>query len=222
MRRAREQDQLAQQRAAQASFRASQAEPVASSNGTVELGPLDTTLKLKWNRANCPQYDDESTLKASILSCLTTTQIAALDNFIVSDKSKPASTASNGKTKGKSKSGSAVISFKTLSAAIALYQALGGPARTPALHGLEAKWAAGEPPAAARPVLGTQESAAPSDRPAAQNKASAVRHLFYAAYIPRLTCRLQTSSDEASILQRMRERARLEAEIRAQDEAEES
>lgn len=104
------------------------------SSGVIELGPLDTTLKIKWLKSAHPQL-----LAATDWLTFISTHLLSpeMDSLVLSPKflANP--------TKGKH--GSGVISFKTLRAAVRLMEAVSAGGNH--WQGIEVNWASGSIPA---------------------------------------------------------------------------
>ncbi len=175
-----------------------------SGHGSEALGPLDTTLRLKWLRKAFPTLETSSEAISSLLLPFTSNG-ATIDSIVLSTKM-----ASNPKLKN----GTAVVALKTLSAAVRVMEAA---ASGQALKGIEVTWAAGKEPAIlARSRAGEEaekQSAIPEKR-----EAPTPTYVQPLAKAPKL--------DEDSILNQLRarerERERMEEEIRRQDEEEEA
>ena len=159
-----------------------------------EVGPLDTTLRLKWLRKQLPFLELGNDSIYSKLPVPT----SSIDSIVVSAK-----LAGNPKTKY----GTALVSFRTLSAAVKVVEA----ATSKQMEGIEATWASGQEPEIVRsrrergPADG-QTSPVQAEKPATNGRAATIQP-------PRL--------DETNVLDKMRareqERARMEEEIRNQD-----
>ncbi|GAA6047069.1 hypothetical protein JCM3770_004181 [Rhodotorula araucariae] len=165
--------------------------------GPVDLGPLDKTLKVKWSKAAHPNLTSADAVEAFLARALAP-QKADIDSVVLSSK-----TLANS---AKGKHGSGVVAFRTLSAAVRVVEGkeADGEGRW---AGFEVDWAAGTPPAALR----AQPAPAASAPPIASPPAS----------VP-LSSSAFARADEDSILARLRqkEREKLMAEMRAQDEVE--
>jgi hypothetical protein len=161
-----------------------------SLNVSVLSGPLDTTIRLKWPRKAYPEYDSTSQL-ASLLAPYGT-----VDSIVISDKYK---------TNPKLKYSTAVVSFRTIAAAVRCLDDAG--AKGTPLEQVEGKWASGEPPAAIR---GSRQ---PADRPPKSTTPT-----------PTTAPRPPLNINEDEVLEKLREaeRQRLEEQIRRQDEADEA
>ena len=177
----REREEAEQQQRRDAARSAAKAKAVADPD-VVQLGEMDTTVHLKWSKASRSRFvageDDLAPLRR-----ILETHAGSLDSLRLLGKGR-----------------SAVAVFSTLSAAA---KAVELPSRSlPECADLEAKWAAGAPPAA----LGSR--AAPA-KPAAAPPPLA-----------------QVVPDELATLNamraRQREREALEAQIRAQDAEDEA
>ncbi|GAA5837989.1 hypothetical protein JCM9279_004094 [Rhodotorula babjevae] len=170
----------------------------------VDLGPLDKTLKVKWLKARHPTLTTPDAVEAFLSGALAPLR-PDIDSVVLSAKTLAAAATGAGPTKGKH--GSGVVAFRTLSAAVRVVR---GKEADPqgVWADFEVDWAAGSPPAA----LG----AAPPPAATAPRPPSPPRAPSFAA--PTSTA----ASDEDSILARLRqkEREKLMAEMRAEDEAE--
>jgi DnaJ family protein C protein 17 len=145
LRREKDQQEQARRQSALAQSAAT-ASPVVHTAGVHGLDPLDTTLRLKWPRASLPDCDSEAGLRALLLPHLPSTD--SIDSLVISSKLKASP------SKSKNKSGSAVVSLKTLNATIKLVQAA---ERKKLPEGFEVTWAAGEVPKLARAAMGLME-----------------------------------------------------------------
>lgn len=169
-----------------------------------ELGPLDTTVRLKWQRKLYPAFElDEDAITANL-----PVKKSSIESIVISTKM-----AANPKLK----SGTAMVALKTLTAAVALVDASskGG------LEGVEITWAGGKEPDVVKqarerdqPALSNNGNGSASSKRSASNTPEPTQHSFK---LPKL--------DESDILSKMRarerERERLEEEIRQQDADEE-
>lgn len=172
-----------------------------SGPGADDLGPLDTTVRLKWLRKQYPALELDG--GASIYDILPIPR-ASVDNVLVSGKM-----ASNPKLKY----GSAVISLHTLSAAIKLVESAGKDN----LQSIEVTWAAGEEPLIVRRSRGSTGGNMSTfngnydsvKSPAAKTQAT-------------IPTQLDEDSVLAALRARERERARIEEEIRRQDAEEDA
>jgi DnaJ family protein C protein 17 len=115
------------------------------------LNPLDTTLRLKFPRSPVFDADPEASLRALMAAHVPA---EAIDSLVVSTKVKA--------SPSKSKSGSAVVSLRTLNATVKLVKAAEDGKLPP---GFEVKWAAGEVPKLARAAMGLMEAEQDSDAP---------------------------------------------------------
>ncbi|TKA51048.1 hypothetical protein B0A53_05843 [Rhodotorula sp. CCFEE 5036] len=167
--------------------------------GVVELGPLDKTLKVKWQRSVHPSLGSVEALTTFFRTALAPHD-PDLDSVVLSSKTLA--------QPSKGKFGSGVVAFRSLKAAV---RAVKGKAADPdgMWRGFEVDWAAGQPPAA---LGGASTNPAPpvaAASPAPQP-------------IPKTT---PVSANEDAVLaklrQRERERERLMEEMRRQDEEEE-
>lgn len=112
----------------------------------VLLGPLDTAIKIKWPRKRFKQFDDQSAL-SSLLQPFGT-----IDSILLSSKFL---------TNPGVKTGSAVVSFKTVDEAAKVIKKAaieGSP-----FEGMTVSWAAGAPPASLSSFPATQEEPATVD-----------------------------------------------------------
>lgn len=139
MREAREAGALEQEAKADGARRDEQerkrrAEDAARRSGAVELGPLDTTLRVKWAPGAHPDVLDAASLQAK-LKALVAPNTLDVDSVVLSAKFKANPT--------KGKHASAVVAFKSLRAAVRVVEA----STSAAWDGIEVAWAAGEPPA---------------------------------------------------------------------------
>ncbi|GAA5924838.1 hypothetical protein JCM3775_005483 [Rhodotorula graminis] len=169
----------------------------------VDLGPLDKTLKVKWLKARHPTLTTPDAVEAFLAGALAPLR-PDIDSVVLSAKTLAAAAGT-----AKGKHGSGVVAFRTLSAAVRVVR---GKEADPqgVWADFDVDWAAGSPPAA----LGqAPKPASTAPRPPSPPSASAPS---FAA--PSST----TASDEDSILARLRqkEREKLMAEMRAEDEAE--
>lgn len=161
-----------------------------------QLGDLDTTVRLKWPRKSFPQLEQD---KDAIRSLLPAQAAINLDSIVLSSKM-----ASNPKLK----SGTAVVSFKTLTSAVAVVDASGQGK----LAGIEVSWASGTEPEAVSRQKGRAAEQSRKRSPPREDHAEPIMKL------PKL--------DENSVLDKLRarerERERMEEEIRRQDAEDES
>ncbi|GAA5895136.1 hypothetical protein JCM8208_000122 [Rhodotorula glutinis] len=166
----------------------------------VDLGPLDKTLKVKWLKARHPTLTTPDAVEAFLAGALAPLR-PDIDSVVLSTKTLAAA--------AKGKHGSGVVAFRTLSAAVRVVR---GKEADPqgVWADFDVDWAAGSPPAA---LGAAPQPAATAPRPPSPPSAPAPS---FAA--PSST----TASDEDSILARLRqkEREKLMAEMRAEDEAE--
>jgi DnaJ family protein C protein 17 len=157
-----------------------------------ELGPLDTTLRLKWSRKQFPHLETEKDAMIALLPV----KADAIDSLVLSAKML---------NNAKLKNGTAVISFKTLTSAVKVMEGSGKGL----LKDVELSWAAGQEPEAVRRVKQRN------------NTTYTVKEKVQEQQQPMPSIPLPTL-DEDSILQQMRarekERERLEEELRRQDE----
>lgn len=131
-----------------------------SSSGALPLGPLDTTLKLKWLRSTHPTL-----ITPTALSTFLGTTLSVFDPEIDSIALSAKFLANT--TKGKH--GSGVVAFKSLRAAMRLIEATSAPEGESRVgwEGFEVSWASGSPPACLAPTPEAVPSAglAPAVRP---------------------------------------------------------
>ena len=162
-----------------------------------QLGPLDTTVRLKWPRKAFPSLELD---KDAIRALLPAQAAINVDSIVISSKM-----TSNPKLK----SGTAVVSFKTLTSAVATVEASGQGK----LAGIEVSWASGQEPDV---IAKRRAGAAASEEH--HSRAAELEDRTVSAKVPKL--------DETSVLDQLRarerERERIEEEIRRQDEAEEA
>ncbi|TNY18080.1 hypothetical protein DMC30DRAFT_368735 [Rhodotorula diobovata] len=200
LRRARE---AAERRAREEGARAGEGGGGGGEGPVVDLGPLDKTLKVKWLKSRHPSLVSPDAVE-SFLTRTVAPQKADIDSVVLSSK-----TLAN-PTKGKH--GSGVVAFRTLSAAVRVVR---GKEADPegVWDGFEVDWAGGAPPAALGPGAGAGAEQAP--------RAASPPAPTAAAPLPTSTFTARSSSDEDSILARLRqkEREKLMAEMRAEDEA---
>ncbi|KAK4694049.1 hypothetical protein P7C70_g8812, partial [Phenoliferia sp. Uapishka_3] len=164
--------------------------------GAVELGPLDMTLKIKWAPATHPTILDADSLQSTLSSLLKPNPVD-IDSVVISTKFKANPT--------KGKHASAVVSFKSLAAAVRVMKAResGGVG----WEGLEVNWAAGSPPA----VLGGERKADKEEVPKKEERK-----------VPSFMPAMMVDSSEDRILAQLRakERQKLMDEMRRQEEEE--
>lgn len=164
-----------------------------------ELGPLDTTVRLKWQRKLHPSFElDEDAITANL-----PIKKSSIESIVISSKM-----AANPKLK----SGTAMVALKTLTAAVTLIDA----SSKGSLEGVEVTWAGGQEPDVVkqtreRELAGSNGTGTmATSKRSASNTPESVQQSFK---LPRL--------DEGDILSKMRarerERERLEEEIRRQD-----
>jgi DnaJ family protein C protein 17 len=106
--------------------------------GVVELGPLDKTLKVKWQKSIHPSLGSVEALTTFFRTALAPHD-PDLDSVVLSSKTLA--------QPSKGKFGSGVVAFRSLKAAV---RAVKGKAADPdgMWRGFEVDWAAGQPPAA--------------------------------------------------------------------------
>ena len=119
-------------RAAQA-----QQEAAAAASSAHSLGPHDTTLQIKWLKLAHPTLTSSEAL-STFLAVLLAPSPAEIDSVVVT---KP---KEGKKPKAKDK-GSAVVAFKTLSAAVRLVDRAREGAGDKLWEGVEVSWAGGRP-----------------------------------------------------------------------------
>ncbi|GAA6064409.1 hypothetical protein JCM10212_001233 [Sporobolomyces blumeae] len=183
-------------------------------DGIVDLGPLDKTLKVKWQKSLHPLL----TSPKAVVSYLER-QVAPLaldvESIVLSSK-----TLAKG-TKGKF--GSGVVSFKTLSAAVRVVKARGKSNEDGEWQGFAVEWAAGHAPEALgddpavqpRPSTTSETSrpTSPLARPPSPPPSTAPNPLSASASV-------DSNEDEILARLRQREREKVMEEMRRQDEAE--
>lgn len=145
---------------------AAAAATAAASSSAHALGPLDTTLRLKWLKSAHPSLTTPSAL-STFLAVLLAPSPPDIDSVVVTQPKE----GRKAKAKAKDK-GSAVVAFKTLSAAVRVVDraAEAGRAGDRMWEGVEVGWVGGRPE-----VLGpepeevvresTAGAGAPSPRP---------------------------------------------------------
>ena len=116
-----------------------------SATGALPLGPLDTTLKLKWLRSLHPILTTPDALSTFLGTTLSVFD-PEIDSIALSAKFL-ANTA-------KGKYGSGVVAFKSLRAAMRLIEATLAPEgeSRKGWEGFEVSWASGSPPACLAPT----------------------------------------------------------------------
>lgn len=191
--------------------------------GVVELGPLDKTLKVKWQKSIHPALGSAEAVTTFFRTALAPHD-PDIDSAVLSSKTLA--------QPSKGKFGSGVVAFRSLSAAV---RAIKGKAADPdgLWRGFEVEWAAGQPPAA----LGTASGAAPAAPAPAPvvsqpppvshcNSRGVLRssRLLRCWTLPKPQEAKQADADEDAVLaklrQRERERERLMEDMRRQDEEE--
>ncbi|KAM0787416.1 hypothetical protein ACM66B_003499 [Microbotryomycetes sp. NB124-2] len=172
----------------------------ANSNGinsadVIELGPLDTTLKLRWTKTPAIAY--KSQLEARIRQ-LVEPQKVDIDVILAADKISK---------------GRASVKFATLSAAVKVLEATSDVERIreSGWNGLKASWAAGQPPAALLNSQQARDGRGQTRSPSPEPKSAIPAEM------------LVNNPDEDSILAqlRARERQKLIAEMEEQEAREE-
>lgn len=167
-----------------------------------ELGPLDTTIRLKWPRKQFPALEvDEEGVK-SLLSRAGVSS-SSIDSIVISSKM-----AANPKLKN----GTAMVALKTLSAAVKIVESsMTGP-----LAAIETSWASGQEPEVVRLARERGQTGTDGSTTSAKPREDHASAQPPPPSPPRLS-----AMDEDSILEqfraRERERERLEEEIRRQD-----
>ncbi|GAA5881927.1 hypothetical protein JCM16303_003470 [Sporobolomyces ruberrimus] len=180
-------------------------------DGIVELGPLDKTLKIKWQRSLHPTLTSTEAI-TSYLEMLLQPARPDVESIVISSKTL--------QNPSKGKYGSGVIAFKSLSAAVRLVKGKrkagerdgeGGVS----WKGFEVDWAAGSPPAVLGDEEGIESLSAKPSRPPSPPPTTAPAPAFPAASL--------VDSNESQILAQLRERERekLIEEMRRQDEEDE-
>lgn len=138
----------------------------SSGSGTIELGPLDTTLKIKFPKS--PSITTSEHL-ITFLTTLLAPSPPDIDLILGGGDKIP--------------KGRASVKFRTLAAAVRVMEAKEGNGESGAWKGVEVGWAAGRRPE----VLGGEE-ATPTPPPAAESFPSAfpksVSHIFALACRP--------------------------------------
>lgn len=135
-------EQARQQEEAERDERRRAREEGAAANGgpvgVVELGPLDKTLKVKWQKSVHPSLGSVEALTTFFRTALAPHD-PDLDSVVLSSKTLA--------QPSKGKFGSGVVAFRSLKAAV---RAVKGKAADPdgLWRGFEVDWAAGQPPAA--------------------------------------------------------------------------
>lgn len=184
-----------------------------------ELGPLDTTVRLKWQRKLHPALELDKEAIASLLPGHFTTSI---ESIVISGKM-----ASNPKLK----MGTAMIALKTLSAAVKVVEASGRDT----LNGIEVTWAAGQEPEMVRQAREREQQFGGSRAPSVGGSANGNGHSAGASSAEKRSATgtpepltvpppllKAPKLDENDILAKMRarerEREKLEEDIRRQDE----
>lgn len=200
LRKAKEEKQDEEVKAQEEIYRQQAEKERAAQN---ELGPLDTTVRLKWQRKLHPAFElDEN----AITSKLPVKQ-SNIESIVISGKM-----AANPKLK----SGTAMVALKTLTSAVTLVDASGKDA----LEGIEISWAGGKEPDVVKQAREREQQSynAAKQNGSATSKRSASDTNPQAFKLPKL--------DESDILSKMRarerEKERLEEEIRQQDAEEEN
>lgn len=161
-----------------------------------QLADLDTTVRLKWPRKAFPHLEQD---KDALWALLPAQAAVNLDSIVLSGKM-----ASNPKLK----SGTAVVSFKTLTSAVAVVES----SDKGKLAGIDVTWASGQEPE----IVSKQRSKAAGLTVKRSAEVSATGNA--PIKMPKL--------DESSVLDQLRarerERERIEEEIRQQDAADEA
>lgn len=165
-----------------------------------ELGPLDTTVRLKWQRKLHPSFElDEEAITTKL-----PVNKSSIESIVISTKM-----AANPKLK----SGTAMVALKTLTAAVTLVDA----SSKGSLEGVEISWAGGQEPEVIQKARERDQAAANNNR---HGSASSKRSASNTPEPKQQNFKLP-KLDETDILSKMRarekERERLEEEIRQQD-----
>ena len=159
-----------------------------------ELGPLDTTIRLKWQRKQFPQWENGFEVISGCLPVETT----SIDSIVVSSK-----LAINPKlTKG-----TALVVLKTLTAAIKVLEAAGKGK----LGAIEASWASGQEPTLLSMTKEREKGMGPN------GKAQAAEDVTKKRSSPSKVSNLDENSVLDQLRARERERKKMEEEIRKQD-----
>lgn len=162
-------------------------------DGAHDLGPLDTTLRVKWATAKRPALATPEALMSLVSSLASSQGKIEIDSVAIAPKylADPS----------KAKKGSALVSFKTLASAVRVMDA--STASPKDWTGVEVAWAAGEPPAALGQSQSPPAAASPSPQPVLESAA-----LNEERILAQMRAR-----------EREREREKMMEEIRKQDEA---
>ena len=164
------------------------------------LGPLDTTVRIKWPRKLFPRLELDAD---AVLALLPPQASINVDSVVLSGKM-----ADNPKLKY----GTALVALKTVTAAVKTVEAAGKGK----LEGIEVSWAGGKEPEIVRRQRESEAMA--SSKSKRRSEAEQPDPVAREPKIPKL--------NEDSVLDQLRarerERERLEEEIRQQDEADEA
>lgn len=195
LRKAKEQKQEEEVKAQEETIRSEAAKARLAEN---ELGPLDTTVRLKWQRKLHPAFELD---EAAIISNLPIKK-SSIESIVISNKMT---------ANPKLKSGTAMVALKTLTAAVTLVEA----SSKGSLEGVEVTWAGGQEPDIVKQTRERERTRSGENGNAASKRsASNTPEPAQQSYkLPKL--------DEGDVLSKMRarerERERLEEEIRKQD-----
>lgn len=124
----------------------------STSSGTIELGPLDTTLKIKFPKSTSITTSDHL---VTFLTTLLAPSPPDIDLILGGGDKIP--------------KGRASVKFKTLAAAVRIMEAKEGNGENGAWKGIEVGWASGRRPE----VLGGEEKVSPTPPPPADSFSSA-------------------------------------------------
>lgn len=199
----------------------------AAASSSHELGPLDTTLRIKWLKSIHPSIDSAESV-TTLLSVLLAPSPPDIDSIAV----KPAKLSKDGKARKPKATdqGSAAVAFRTLRAAVRLMEKAEEGKKDKVWDGIEVSWAGGRPAVlggaeAAPAARETPETAAPPPPSFASSFPTAVS--FFSLHTsscspltwPPFSAQMLVDSDEERILAqlRARERARLIAEMEKAD-----
>ncbi|KAM0745871.1 DnaJ-domain-containing protein [Meredithblackwellia eburnea MCA 4105] len=181
-------------------------------NAPVELGPLDTTLKVRWDPSAFPSIASPDTLTKALATLLSSSVTASIDSIVISSKFS----AHSDNPKKRKKNANAVVSFRTVSAANNVVEALNR--RTEG--DLTADWAAGTPPAVLNGTGGTLASETPQGaKVLSPPPLTSVRDPP-----PSFASSLFSNTSESATLDKLRakEREKLMEDMKRQDEEEEA
>lgn len=184
-----------------------------SRTGVIELGPLDTTLKIRWPRKTNPAIIDARTLEEHLTNIMTPMDVD-IDAILGADKIPK---------------GRANVKFKTLRAAVRFLEAkkkYDGKGHMEWME-IEADWATGVPPEALGEATTEPSTTAaePTPAPKASSFPASVSGIFVLSCSDedadsRLLSQMRVDSEEDRILSQLRakERERVMEELRRQDE----